>query len=481
VATLSLQYTFPDGFSWLVWQFSRTGYMAGIPSFICLAAIITIYFKLLGERLLFWAVIIMLCSPLILTQAVSQKDDIAVATFFLAGLVSIVRLDVSRSLPISIFMASLCIGTKWTGIPAAVLILCTQLAYVLISAINNNNKLQIGLLRLTLITPFLFFSSSFQTYFENYKNYGTITPVLDDMAQSVSGGGMWLGLRDLFFHIFSNMLDVFKLPVYVIRMSSGFADFNLRNVVSPVIYIWDGFYTSHSPMGIAFMLIIIGTLTFLFERKKFSFEITIITIVSFVYIAVTMCFTQISGGKLRYLLPAFMTLIPASALGLSIIFSTRIWIHVFCVLSIVISFSVILLNNDRTIPQPFEKTKGSFLIYAHDHDLLMFLGLPGYINFFENFKKIVTLDQSLLILDNSTQDDISAAEIPHFLPFLTKRSPANTSIMRKRYDDISRFTDFRFILVYTRRGEALVFPNYERLIDTGWPALILYKKVNPRN
>ncbi len=474
IATLSIQYLFPKTFDWILWQFGHNGYLAGVPTLFCLCLILGSCVILLNRSERFWAIALLCSSPLILTQSVSQKNDIALAAFALTGVVALLRCTTITGILISSLMASLCIGTKWSGICIPVIFVCVQLVMIVKRRLIREAITAYSLV--FLMAPLLFFIASGSSYLENFMHYGTPTPILADVRSVANVPTLKLNLAVLLGQFYTNTLDV--LHVWI-ELFSKLSHLDLHALLNfhHYFYIFSGLYTSHAPIGLPLLVIVVLTVCVFFTPLSQDFEIRILALSGMLYLIAVLFFLPIAGGQIRYILSTIILWLPIAARLLHRWVKQPAVKHVSCLIALWISTSVIMLNNDRTFPQPIFATKDSWIHYAHDHDLLMFLGLPGYIAFFEKFKQEVPLYKSLALIDNATQADIDAAEIPTFMPFLVKRSPANTGIWRTRYHDISKkYSDFDYLLVYTRRGVPMVFPGYRAILDTGWPALILYRR-----
>jgi len=480
VATLSLQVVFPRFFDRLLYQCSQWEWFHALPSFSAFLIILWCLFRAVPRKSYPWVLFVLLCSPVLLTQSMSQKNDIAVASFAILGvtIASSVRNPIAF-LPLCLLSMSMLVGTKWTAIPLAALIGIFTTVRLLRDPPVRPRLLTVGVILLML--PVYAYTSSAATYVENARQYGSVMPVLPDMDESYPGQSA-INLNKIpdriVGTIIGTLVDVGRLPLVLAR---DLAQTDLFPALSLGRWylISDRFVDSHGSVGpllLPMLLVNLLTLAGRWGLGRYRWHAAI----ALLYYVIVVVKLPLSVGTSRYLLPTYVLSAPATACLLRRwIDERRRWLRRFCwALAVYLSSTTILLSKDRTLVQVFPD-KEPFTHYLEDHDNLMFLGLPGFIDFFKDYRKYVTLQDSLLILDDTQLEHILKSEVPIIYPFLRRRVAANTAILHMDRSEPADWTRYDFVLSYSRRDRVPSLPGFEQVSSTYWPCCRLFRKMTP--
>jgi len=478
VGTLSIQWTFPETFDRLIWLFARTGYAAAVPAFACFVTILVCALREAPREARFWVLVLVLTSPVLLTQALSQKNDVAVAALAVLAVHWMTRHRGAVAIPLVLLCCALLVGTKWNAIPLALLLL-VALGW---TAVRRRWRLSAGgVLVVVAVLPLLYVAASGDVYLRNYCRYGSLLPMPADVGRfdvAWSSANLTTIPEEVAKIAYASLLDVARCPLLFFRRSTGWDGLEVLSLSNSVPLLRDWHVTSHSSIGLMFVPTLLVALLALFGRSTALRPYRLHAAIALGYALVVLATLHVTIGTSRYLLPSCALMLAPTGIVLDRCFRGRLGRATTAWLAVYVSATTMVFSNDRPLPLPVHVEKPSFVRYRNDRDTLMLLGLASHIPFYHEFRARVPQQASLLVVDNATQEDLDACEIPHFYPYLLRREPANTRIVHLRTGPLPELEPFDFILIYSRRGRDPDFPHYRLAATTGWPGMNLYSRTS---
>jgi hypothetical protein len=369
-------------------------------------------------------------------------------------------------------LCALLIGTKWSAIPLA----GGLVALYLFTLLQKEQILTWKSVAITaLLLPLLLIGASAETYINNHATYGRYMPLESDVGRGLAFADPFrVHIHRLIDTCYASIVDVFRLPILLTQHFTGQDLFETLSGHGSFYLFRSPLVSSHAPLGYPFIILIFISATGLLLNWPAVRPYRSTIVVAFGYCGLVLLTTGVGGGTVRYLLPAYVVLIPpvATAIGAR---APRWLKSAAAILAVYISGTSVLFSQDRTPPLPLSVgNKYGFTAYWRDHDELMLLGAPGVINFFRETKLRVPNDKSLLLVDNTNHEDLMAAELPYFMPFLFRRSPENTAIATVRLHGLPDLQRFDYVLVWSRRRGDPELAGFRKELSNFFPSFTLY-------
>ena len=176
-STLDLQYLFPTFFDFLHAPFLKLGYFIGAPSFILATAFLVLVLRESKNAAEFnLTVLIVFATQPFLVLATAAKNDLALGVFAFLAWYAIFRVKKdAKYFPLALIPIFCLVGTKWLGIPLAVLFFFV----LLFESVKEKTWSRFTPLYLALLLPLYWWTGSLTSYLDNYLEFGTPTPVPD--------------------------------------------------------------------------------------------------------------------------------------------------------------------------------------------------------------------------------------------------------------------------------------------------------------
>jgi hypothetical protein len=456
-ATLEIQYLFPKFFDYLHAPFLRLGYLTTLPNFFLFTLVLFTIVRGFPAKQAAWGLILLFFCPAILLTLSAAKNDISLGLLaFLAWYAISYLKDSAFYAVISLSLIAMLIGTKWHGIVLAgffMLYLGYQIA----------GQKQAGLKKLLIAVPFIPFYAlfgSFDVYWANYTDFGSLMPRPSYLHRDVH---LLTNISDL---VVSLIIDTIEAPLhlieYAVRGSISEFDYGFGKASRSLLVAASDFTTC----GVLLLVVVVASGIALITKRVVA-PYRVAAAACLLYCAVITYIFPYNTFINRYYIPAYILgIIPLASFCKNIAPKSYQWLLMifFLVFS---SYAVICNSEKRLLPMKItvdghiERLKP---IYPDllERDSLYFNLWKGYKLVFNFMQTHIKPYQSLVIVNFSQNGNA-----PFIYPLIKDRAAANTGIINTRYlktNDTLKDIHADFVMTF---AEPIHLDKYQLIYDLG--------------